>query len=324
MASTNSVAADCRIWLGRQRERLRLWRRHHRNERILRDCAGVVKIRIHAPLAGLGAHFNMAVLMLTTCQRRGVIPRFRFTSPLYGAEDGNVDWLQPLYRQPRGPCEIDGPELLITRWDDMSWSFRSRCLDQRRAVSRLVHAHFQPARAVAARVASLAETLFQGSQTLGVHYRGTDKASEARFVPVGEMVASIRKLLIAHSSLRRVFVATDSADFVLALGREIDGRPVVSAPAVERSSGTEGVHFKHSKNRIARAEQALVDALLLERCAYLLKTESGLSQWTTLLNPDLPVLQLNARYHRPQWASWFPLELFDAADRPVMRQNSVA
>src|SRR3569833_3203585 len=243
MASTDRIASGCRIWLGRQRARLQLARRHLRNERILQAGRDVVNIRIHAPLAGLGAHLNMAVLMLSACEDRGVVPHFRFTSPLYGADDGSVDWLQNLYIQPRTSRRSAGPEIVITRWDDMSRSFRFRHTKERRALSRLVHAQFNPASAIAMRVESLAKRLFGGDPTLGIHYRGTDKAAEARVVPVSEMLEGAQELL-ATDAFRRIFVATDSADFVHALGHEKASIPVVTAPAVERSSGIEGIHFK--------------------------------------------------------------------------------
>jgi len=307
--------ARSRIWLGRQRYLARRWRCHRANERALLAADPVLPVRIHAPLAGLGAHFTMATVILHACRTRGVTPWFRFTSPHYGESGGSFDWLSRLYDQPRVSVRpAVRPEMIVTCWDDLSPSFRTAAKLDRHALAAILHEHFVVAPELAERCARLADAHVGRGRTLGVHFRGGDKYTEARPVSHDEMAAAIADTLRADPGIDRIFVATDSAPFLAALGPELHGRRVHTVPEVQRTHDRTGVHFQSGGDRPLRAAQALVDALLLGRCARLVKTESSLSQWTLLLHPDLPVTQLNGRYRAPLWAPWFPLrEDFTAA-----------
>lgn len=305
-----------RIWLGRQRYLARRWQRHRANERALLAADPVLPVRIHAPLAGLGAHFTMATVILHACRARGVTPWFRFTTPHYGEADGSLDWLSLLYAQPRvSPHAAGGqPEMVVTCWDDLSPSFRTAAKIDRPALAAILHEHFVVAPALAERCAQMAETHIGRGRTLGVHFRGGDKYTEALPVSHDEMRAAIAAVLRSDPTLDRIFVATDSEPFLSALGGEFQGRRVHTVAEVQRTRDHTGVHFHAGGDRPAKAAQALLDALLLGHCARLVKTESSLSQWTLLLHPDLPVTQLNGRYRAPLWAPWFPLhENFTAA-----------
>lgn len=252
----------------------------------------------------------MAVVVLNWCHAHQLLPRFRFTSPIYGRRDGRFDWLAELYTQPLAPavpCEL--PELLITRWDDIPPMLRRGPARSAADLARLLHEHFHLTAHCADEFATLRRQLIGHEPTLGVHFRGGDKYLEAPPVSPAAMLAAVRRALREHP-LQRVFYATDSLAFAAAIGDFIDEVPVVCAPGVLRSGDTTGVHFMPEGDPTAKARQALLDALLLGCCERLLKTESSLSQWTKLLHPALPIVQLNVRTRRPIWANWFPLEVF--------------
>ncbi|QYM79917.1 hypothetical protein K0B96_04675 [Horticoccus luteus] len=308
--SPTHLLARARIALGRRREIARLSRVHHANEKALATAPGVLPVRINAPAGGLGAHFNMAVLVLTACHERGLRPKFRFTTPHYGRPDGSYDWLAELYRQ---PTDLDvppgAPEFVLTQWNDVPPSLRRARAWERAELAAFLHAHFTLAPALSATLEDYHARFMGGEPTLGLHFRGSDKHTEADPVTPAAMLEAAAALL-ETGSFDRVFFATDSLSFVSAIGSEFHGRPVASAPDVLRSGDLTGVHFMNHGNPVTKARQALLDALLLGRCQHLLKTESSLSQWTTLLHPSLPVTQLNRRRTSPAWAAWFPVPMF--------------
>lgn len=126
-----------------------------------------------------------------------------------------------------------------------------------------------------------------GAHVVGVHYRGTDKWEGAPPVPYDRVAAAVREALPAEEARRwKVFVATDEQaclDHMLAafpgrvihrrMPRSVDGRPLHKAP---------GDGFR-------KGEDAVIDCLLLSRCAHLVRTDSDLGLFATFFNPDLPV-----------------------------------
>lgn len=132
---------------------------------------------------------------------------------------------------------------------------------------------------------------FQGLFTIGMHYRGTDKTSEAPRVPYEVVFETIRKQIPLNQPYN-IFVATDEAAFLEKMNEEFPGR-VIAAEAY-RSLDATGVHYSKSSG-YEKGKEALIDALLLSRCDLLIRTSSNLSLWSTYFNPELPVILLNRR-----------------------------
>lgn len=126
-----------------------------------------------------------------------------------------------------------------------------------------------------------------GAHVIGIHYRGTDKWEGAPPVPYDVVAATVREALQAAGATRwKVFVATDEhalLDHMLAafpgrvlyrqMRRSADGRPIHKMP---------GDGFR-------KGEDAVIDCLLLSRCAQLIRTDSDLGLFSTFFNPALPV-----------------------------------
>jgi hypothetical protein len=125
-----------------------------------------------------------------------------------------------------------------------------------------------------------------GSRMVGIHYRGTDKAEESPAVPYKSVAVAARQALTAAGDRGQMFVATDEQaflDYMLEcfpgqivyrqMRRSVDGRPIHKSP---------GEGFQNGAN-------AVVDCLLLSKCAALIRTDSNLGMIASLFNPDLPV-----------------------------------
>ena len=61
------------------------------------------------------------------------------------------------------------------------------------------------------------------------------------------------------------------------------------------------MHHKRSYNGNAHAKTALVDAIVLGRCKYILKTSSALSAWSKVFSPEVEAYRVQGFN-----ADWFP------------------
>lgn len=127
-----------------------------------------------------------------------------------------------------------------------------------------------------------------GAHVIGVHYRGTDKWEGATPVPYEAMVAAVRAAAPAARPWK-VFVATDEQAFLDHMLASLPGR-VLYRP-MPRSMDGSPIH-KAAGNGFRKGEDAVLDCLLLARCAELIRTDSDLSLFSTFFSPALPVTLL--------------------------------
>lgn len=199
---------------------------------------------------------------------------------------------------------------------DAAYRLRVRAL-----ASRLVHQWARPKAEILARVAHLVRQMRKGMKDehplLGVHLRGTDKTVHP-MVAVDPFVQLARRYLAAHEG-SKVFVATDDPgmyrEFVSAVGEDKVVRG--NEPTHLRSGASEAredVDWRRvlpsaAKTR-AKAADALIDALLLSHCDFLLKSTSALSEFAIWYNLALHESHIDlqlvgnaiAQQPRPAWA----------------------
>jgi hypothetical protein len=311
-----SALSTLRDWSEKTRERAQSNLRQWLNERTLRSCREVLPIRVHAPLLSLGDHFNLAVVLLHTCRCRGLVPHFRFTTPLEGAEEGTHDWLSPFYSQPMDGCTPESREVVITGWEDLGPAWRVAARFERESVARMIHSHFVVAASLRAKLDDFSRRRLRGRSTLGIHYRTGGRGEHAHQITPGEMLDSTMVMLQENPSLQQVLLASDSPDFASLAGTELSGRPVVFTTELGAGRADAAPGAENAGNRgPSSGAGGLLDALLLAECQHLLKAECSLSHWSKLINPHLPVTSLTHRDDVPGWAQWFPLDLYPAAPR---------
>lgn len=169
---------------------------------------------------------------------------------------------------------------------------------QRRMISRetaalIVRKYIHVKPHIQQKVDAFVNRFFLGKYVIGIHYRGTDKSTEAPRIAYETVFEEIGKQ-IPQEKPYILFIATDEADF-LEQARERYLTRVVATEAYRSVRGDLGVHFVYKNNYIS-GEEALMDACLLSKCDLLIRTSSNLSLWSTYFNPDLPVILLNQRY----------------------------
>ena len=134
---------------------------------------------------------------------------------------------------------------------------------------------------------------FAGCYVIGVHYRGTDKVSEASHVSYHEAYKYIQCAVHTLSDKKniRVFIATDDANFFQFIKKTFPGK-AFGMNAI-RSYDDKTVHHNTKGQRYKRGEDAIIDCILLSKCQLLIKTASNLSDCSMGFNPDIPVIHLN-------------------------------
>ncbi|MBI5274469.1 MAG: hypothetical protein HY860_05400 [Chlamydiales bacterium] len=129
---------------------------------------------------------------------------------------------------------------------------------------------------------------------IGVHYRGTDKSSEAPRTTYHEVFKAIENNIKNLDKINyKIFVATDEEGFIKHLKARFKDKVVFTTAS--RSSGNISIHHR-GENPYQTGLEAIIDAILLSKCDLLIRTSSNLSLWSSYFNTQMPVILLNARY----------------------------
>jgi len=136
---------------------------------------------------------------------------------------------------------------------------------------------------------------FDGNYVIGVHYRGTDKSSEAQVVPYDDVYQVVLSSMQRMCNCAvRIFVATDEAPFLQFMQEKFADK--VCAIDAMRSENGKAVHTTMNFNNYKKGEDAIIDCILLSRSDLLIKMASNLSDASMKFNPDLPVIHLNKSF----------------------------
>jgi hypothetical protein len=254
---------------------------------------------------GFFAHMTWCMYVMSYCHDRHLIPHVTSDSPLYTDRERGADFLAYFFDRPERDL-IDARVIEranVERVQELG--LPTYCIAQMtlERAAMLVRRYMPIRQEIADEVDRFAERHFAPGSVLGVHFRGTDKRTEAPPVSRAECSAAIRRYLSEHPGLDRIFVASDEASFIGFIEGEFPSIPVCSCDD-RRSDGDVAVHrLGFAGGNYEKGRQALVNCLLLSRCDLLIRTASSLSGWASVFNPRLPVVMLNQPH--PQ-CLWFP------------------
>lgn len=133
---------------------------------------------------------------------------------------------------------------------------------------------------------------FNGYQVISVHYRGTDKWTEAPRVPYDQMLLHIEGAIKRFPGEKyKIFIATDEQaflDYII----NIYGELVCYNTEAIRSIDGQALHMG-DYDRYQCGFDAIVDSVLLSRGSFLIRMSSNLSRWSLFFNPDIPFIEIN-------------------------------
>jgi hypothetical protein len=131
--------------------------------------------------------------------------------------------------------------------------------------------------------------------TIGIHYRGTDKKTEAPRIAYSRILELIQfKVSRLKSKPYTLFVATDEQAFLDEIIRLFPGH-VRFIEAQRATNITTPVHYHPNRNPFQLGLTALIDCLLLSKTHLLIRTASNLSECSRYFNPDLPTILVGER-----------------------------
>jgi len=232
--------------------------------------------------------FGQALLwvfeVLPALQRLGVTPQWDIRSRLYGS--GPELRLLPGVLEPVAAPEAmpAGPARRVPLM-----ALRVRHVSVLGPDWPAMHALWQQFFRLPQRTLDQADALALPAGALGVHYRGTDKHQalmDTNPVSVADMLTLVEEALTRPGQVQALFIATDEHAFVDAARCRFPGVPITNLGPVPFHKSDAAVPGK--------ADRAMLDCLLLSRCARVLKTSSALSGFAKVLNPTLDVRRVAA------------------------------
>lgn len=269
---------------------------------------GYCAIAIDTDNMGLGARIVNMLEILSYCDAKGYIPAFRFDYKESGKE--HVDYFGEIFYHKNLP-ESALNSLKFTSIPDTSYLRMDGCekLSLLKAKNLFdKYLNFNPS--VMDEVDAFFGKCFAGKQVLGVHYRGTDKVTEASGVTLEDLYGHIKKIL-EENTVDLIFVSTDekkALEYLIHLNLPV---PVVYREDTMRSEDGAPVHLRKNSLTAVINREAIVNCLLLSRCDYLLKTASLLSDCSVVFNPSLKVRVMNTPYAHAAW--WLTGEINEYA-----------
>lgn len=295
-------------WL-RLESRLKPWTCRRR----LRGHDGRLDVHVHAKV-GFFAQMNWVLMILAHCEAYGLRPGVALTSPFYADLPGE-NWFSHFFawREP-GPVYVESRACHIRDLQELGLPKAYEASMTLERANSLWHRYVCLKPEIEAYVEAFSTRHFAGREVLGVHFRGTDKSTEAPRVSWSAFDRSLEKALLNRTELNALFVSSDEPAFIEHIERKFAGMPVIAHE--DQLSNREGValHVLSEPGRNRRkAQDALVNALLLSRCAALVRSASFLSGWASVFNPALPVALLNRPYDD---TLWFP-------DREIVKQGNI-
>ncbi|MEY4093424.1 MAG: hypothetical protein RLZZ53_623 [Acidobacteriota bacterium] len=215
--------------------------------------------------------------------------RVDFTAGLYFDAAFGANWWE-YYFEPVAAGSGQGRRRRVSHHFHDFCAHRVERVLSRERCAELVRRYVRVTPAIAALVDGYVRAHW-GQTVVGVHYRGTDKAIDARRVPFDEVERAVRERLPARPEQSRVFVATDEAGFLAFMRERFPGQ--ILARQMFRSVDGSPIDVVNADGNHQKGLDAVVDCLLLSRAHTLVRTASNLGLFATFFNPGMPVTLLN-------------------------------
>jgi hypothetical protein len=262
---------------------------------------GYYAIDIDTLNMGLGARIVNMLEILLYCDTMAYVPVVKFN---YKEKKNHTDYFKELFYYKQLPASVY-ENLKFTSIEDTSdliWKNYHKRLRLDMAKS-LFDKYLGFNQNILDEVDSFTSRFFADKQILGVHYRGTDKISEAPAVQFDNLIERIKKIVAKSTGVELIFVSTDDEKVLQNMAGSVFGVPVIFREDSIRSEDGTQIHLKEGNSKVVINHDAIVNCLILSRCHYLLKTASFLSDCSVIFNPAIKVSVINAPY---EYANWWP------------------
>jgi hypothetical protein len=231
------------------------------------------------PGIGLFATLHFCLHIFLICDRYR-IKAYCIAPHLYSSESSGGNWLEALLSHRRfNDIELmsiqkyieNGQYRYITHWNNFSARDYQSSFTFEKAHS-LFFDNFNVRPSIYSKAHSWSKQNF-GNSVLGVHYRGTDKFTEAPRVSTSEFISAINKIL-HDRKIDTIFVATDELQLRdVVIKKYSKTYSVVSYSELSDTSGVP-IHKTLGGTSSKKMEEEFIDSVLLSMCDIALKTYS--------------------------------------------------
>lgn len=268
---------------------------------------GIYAVNIHAKV-GFFAQLNWCLYIFSHCERHGLKPIIFLSSPFYVRASGE-NWLEYFFEGPKLAEKdrklVESGSIRFSHVSDFEQLGFPENHDSQMTLEHANHllwSYLTIKNELVDYVDSFVDKHFSGRTVLGIHYRGTDKKSEAKPVSWEYVAITISNYIDENSPVNSLFVASDEGDFVEWIRREFSHLDVISHNDTMRSRDGKAIHVQPALgDNYMKGKEALVNSLLLAKCDALIRTSSFLSAWSSIFNPSLPVIMMNRPFDDKLW-----------------------
>jgi hypothetical protein len=247
---------------------------------------------------GIGAKLEWCLEIMAYCDTHNLLPQFKFSYPTLQLED----YFSSFFSIKGSPSKSGSVKFV--RIHDIRELGLDKNYDEiltLELATHLIDKYLSIKEDVFREVGEFCSRYFYNQRVLGIHYRGTDKATEAPFVPYEKVKRNADYYLEQHPETTIVFIASDDLRFITYMNKCFKSRSLIMRDDSFRSQDDHAVHHRLNINRYEMNRDAVVNCLILSRCDALIKTASILSDWSKLFNPELSIVILNQSYDRKLW-----------------------
>ena len=242
---------------------------------------------------GLFANLTFALYITKFCQEQKLTPHFKFTLENSTIKGNPFDYFFKIKsNNKKQPGKINYAKM--KSWSDLNMNIdwtKYQSLNIQSAED-LINKHFTINKSVLDKVESFYNEKLKNKNVLGLHYRATDKCSEANLLSYNYIIKQLNIYIEKYPQTELLFVSTDDINFIPYLENNFLKIPITYNQDSFRSNNQISTH-KSGKNLYDINLDAITNCLLLSKCTRLMKTASILSAWSKLFNPDLPVIILS-------------------------------
>lgn len=158
--------------------------------------------------------------------------------------------------------------------------------------------------------------------TLGVHFRGTDKtsdANEANPISQDEFIIIVKDYLSNHKEIQTIYCCSDEASFITRMKAEFNHLNIIDYDQKRATDNSRAFHKNiPNDNKAQHTCAAIVDMIALSRCKTVLKTSSAMSAFSKIINPNVQLLTCCAMKQR-----WFPTGVVDVYLSSDIKVNNI-
>ncbi len=249
--------------------------------------------------AGFFSVFNTVLGALEFCEQHNAMLAVDLQEDRFYCDTAKgPNWWSYYFDQPRMPLQKSPDNIKkFKEWQKIVFSVESHSILSRKRAYELIQRYIRVNKPIQELVDTFYHNHMEGFYMIGIHYRGTDKVTEAPSVTYEQVTETLNSQLESIQTEKpiKLFIATDDQLF-LDYMHTLYGSQLCAWNAL-RSTNTQAVHTNASLNNYKKGEDALIDCLLLSKSDFLIRTASNLSDVATKFNPDMPVVQLSRAYN---------------------------